>query len=333
MDDKTWATIAIQLGVINPGLAEEFQRTKEELGLTKSLAQALKENGLISDGDIEAVAALEPVQLNGTPQNDYQREQQAYAKQCFGAALINEEQATECLRDLIIEGQQRTLRDLLIERHYVTAEQLEKMSKPAPQPLPAVPAKPPPPMTDMELLLSLPELNLDDPVVDAEAKPDFEPMDIELDLDSAPPSPPATAPPRPAPKPAPIAITQQKAAPAAPAPSNTGVIGTKKKMKCMKCKLTLEVITRSKAPTCPKCKIPLEDVGFSPQLKTDATYTTTRLKAVSKEEALPKPAAPAAPAAAAPKYTCKICDTKFDTTPEPGGRVHCPSCGASFTPR
>ncbi len=337
MDDKTWATIAVQLGVINPGLAEEFQRTKEELGLSKSLPEVLKENGLINDGDIEAVAALEPVHLNGTPQNDYQREQQEYARKIVGAGLINEEQATECLRDLVIEGQNRAMRTLLIERHYVKEEQLEALEKPpaparpaAPPAKPApAPAKAPAAPAKTEEIDFLPDLEDKLPPT-----PDFEPieMDLQIDLDSPPPPPPEpVAPKAPPPKTAPAPVARAAAPAAAPVPASapTAPLGTKKKMKCVKCKLTLEVITRAKAPNCPKCKIPLEDIGFSPQLKTDATYTTVRLKAVNKEEA--KPAA--APAAPQGRHQCKICDTRFDAEPEPGGRLHCPKCGASFTAR
>jgi DNA-directed RNA polymerase subunit RPC12/RpoP len=330
MDDKTWATIAIQLGVINPGLAEEFQRTKAELGLSKSLPQALKENGLINDTDLEAVSALEPVHVNGTPQNDYQREQQAYAHKCLGAALINEEQATECLRDLVIEGQQRALRDLLLERHYATSDQLEALSKSS-----VPPAAQEPTGEVIDLLPFLEEAPAPKPAAPkpaattkAPADSEFEAIEIDVDLtldvDSPPPPAPHAAAPavsKAAPKPAPAAAP----VPASAAP--TAPIGSKKKMKCVKCRLTLEVITRSKAPNCPKCKIPLEDIGFSPQLKTDATYTTTRFKAIDK----PKPPPPLT--TVKPKYTCTVCDANFDAVQEPGGRLHCPSCGASFTPR
>ena len=295
MDDKTWAQIAIQLGVINPGLAEEFERTKQELGLTKSLAEVLKENGLVNDGDIESVAALEPVRLGGTPKDDYQRTQFEYARKCADAKLISEEQATECLRDLVIEGQSRELRVLLVERRYVTAEQIEALD--APKAVPKAAAK-------------------TEPVADFIELP-------ELTLEAPPPAPKAPEPPPP-----PATVV-----PLAP-------IGTKRKMKCVKCKLTLEVISRGKQATCPKCKTPLEDVGFSPQLRTDATFTTQRLKAADIAAATAKlsgkdgpKAAPAPAKPASRKLLCIICDAPVPDEREPGGRVHCPSCGASFAPK
>jgi DNA-directed RNA polymerase subunit RPC12/RpoP len=309
MDDKTWAQIAIQLGVINPGLAEEFERTKQELGLTKSLAEVLKENGLINDGDIESVAALEPVRLGGTPKDDYQAAQFGTARKLADAKVISEEQATECLRDLVIEAQGRDLRVLLIERRYVTPEQLDALDAPKAAPAPArPPAKAPAPAEPEADFIELPELTLVEP-------------------------PPAT------PAPAPVVAArppEPTASVAPPAP-----IGTKRKMKCVKCKLTLEVISRGKQATCPRCKVPLEDIGFSPQLRTDATFTTQRLKAADIAAAAAKlpsreaPKTPPAPAKAAGgrKVVCIICDASIPDEREPGGRVHCPSCGASFAPK
>ncbi len=236
MDDRTWARIAVQLGIINPGLADEFERTRKNLGLSKSLPETLKHNGLVTDEDIRAVEALEPIRLNGTPRNEFQREAMRYAKRCVEAGLLDEEKATESIRDLVIEGERRPLRELLIERRYATAERLDAVDGPAP----AVPA------------------------------------------------------------------------------------GTKRRMRCPKCRLAYEVISRSgRRPDCPRCKTPLEDVTATSTVRPAASFDTTRIRQVP-------PPRPAAPAAAKPGYTCVICDTAFNAKPDVGGRVQCPSCGASF---
>lgn len=319
MDDRTWAQIAIQLGMINPGLVEEFFKTKAELGHQKSLPQSLKELGLIHDGDIADVERLVPIRLGGTPENDFQRAAMEYAQKCVNTGLISEEQATESIRDLVIEGERRTMRELLLERRFVSEEQLDPL-----EPKPASAAPP--------------------------TSPEFEPIDL-ADFESEP-SPsagvvgatPVPAPPKAPSKPVseelkPIdpseveALRPSKPAPppsAAPVPIAPETKPGKKKMRCVKCKLTLEVITRSgKPPVCPKCKMQLEELGFSPQLPAKATYATVRLKAADIQKA----AAAAPPAAAKAAYTCMICDEKFNAAPDPGGRVTCPACGASFDPR
>ena len=237
MDDKTWAKIAIQLGIINPGLVEEFEKTRQNLRLKKSLPEVLKENGLINDGDIRDVQELEPVHLNGTPRNEFQKEAIRYARKCVDAGIIDEEKATETIRDLVIEGERRPMRELLIERRYATAERLDALDRPP--------------------------------------------------------------------------------APAAPKPA------LKRRMRCVKCRLAFEVVSRSeRRPDCPKCGTPLEEVTATSTVRPAASFDTARVRQ----------AAPSRGAAGAttPKYVCVICDQRFDAVPDTGGRVQCPSCGASF---
>ena len=101
----------------------------------------------------------------------------------------------------------------------------------------------------------------------------------------------------------------------------------KKIMNCPSCRLSYTVLTLSegKSARCPRCKGLLENAAPKGPTHTDAEITTQRMRMTPS----------IAPAARQPsgkvKMVCVICDQGFEWTPDPSGRVRCPSCMSVFT--
>jgi ribosomal protein L37AE/L43A len=110
----------------------------------------------------------------------------------------------------------------------------------------------------------------------------------------------------------------------------------KKIMSCPVCRLSFTVHTRSQAKViqCPRCKGPLQEGKPSASVRTDAEFATTVLRmsrpAPAAPEKTPRSSAPQAPAV---RVTCVVCDDVFQSEVDPNGRVRCPSCNATFSPR
>ncbi|MBI2898932.1 MAG: hypothetical protein HYY17_01995 [Planctomycetes bacterium] len=103
----------------------------------------------------------------------------------------------------------------------------------------------------------------------------------------------------------------------------------KKIMQCERCRLrfTVLTLTEGKNARCPKCKGPLVEVQKTDNVKTDAEFTTTILKAVQG------PAGPVLRPVATVKTTCVVCEAGFEAAQDETGRVRCPLCKSSFVPK
>ena len=98
----------------------------------------------------------------------------------------------------------------------------------------------------------------------------------------------------------------------------------KKLMRCPACRLSFTVVTLShgKSARCPRCKGPLEDASPGEPTRTDAEFSTRKIRMAS-----PAPAGPQL------RFTCIICDHAFEGNRDASGRVRCPSCQSTFSAR
>jgi uncharacterized protein YbaR (Trm112 family) len=111
----------------------------------------------------------------------------------------------------------------------------------------------------------------------------------------------------------------------------------KKVMACPACNLSFTVLTLSqgKKIDCPRCKGPLQDAKPSRELRTDAEFATQTIRTV--KAGLPAGTAPETrrmpTIAKSVKATCVICDHAFQGPLDSTGRLRCPSCNTSFSPK
>lgn len=108
----------------------------------------------------------------------------------------------------------------------------------------------------------------------------------------------------------------------------------KKTMLCPTCKLSFTVVTTSGSTNvrCPKCKGPLQEAVKTAPVKTDAEFGTMIARVVDLQ-LKPKDVSGAAVTANMIKTKCVICDTEFTGAKDATGRVKCPKCMSTFTPR
>jgi uncharacterized CHY-type Zn-finger protein len=97
----------------------------------------------------------------------------------------------------------------------------------------------------------------------------------------------------------------------------------KKVMACSACRLSFTVVTLSdgKSARCPRCKGTLEEAGRNHPTRTDAEFSTQRIRT---KPSLPGPLR---------KSVCIICDHEFEAALDPSGRVRCPACQSTFSPK
>jgi len=109
----------------------------------------------------------------------------------------------------------------------------------------------------------------------------------------------------------------------------------KKVMSCDTCSLSFTVLTLSqgKQIECPRCKGPLREGKVMKTTRTDAEFATQMFRTV--KSGLPaKPETRVIPASAKPvKASCVVCDNKFSAPLDSTGRLRCPSCNTTFTPK
>ena len=110
----------------------------------------------------------------------------------------------------------------------------------------------------------------------------------------------------------------------------------KKIMSCPACKLSFTVLTLSegKEILCPKCKGPLKEGKASESTRTDAEFATQVIRSVKAGLPPVGVQSPAkGPTEKRKKCECVICDHAFEAALDSSGRVQCPSCYTTFTPR
>jgi hypothetical protein len=118
-----------------------------------------------------------------------------------------------------------------------------------------------------------------------------------------------------------------------------GLLGkqNKKLMKCPACNLTFTVLTLSEAKqaSCPRCKGPLQERKPTDTVRVDAEFATQTVRVVKSEvPAGERPVSRVFPKTERKvKVSCVICDHKFEGPLDATGRVRCPSCQTSFTPK
>jgi Zn finger protein HypA/HybF involved in hydrogenase expression len=110
----------------------------------------------------------------------------------------------------------------------------------------------------------------------------------------------------------------------------------KKVMHCSDCRLTFTVLTLSdrKRIECPRCKAPRVEGRFGESTRTDAEFATQILRAVKAGLSSPDRDSRVIPAPSDKlKVSCIVCDQSFEAPLDTTGRVRCPSCHSTFTPR
>lgn len=110
----------------------------------------------------------------------------------------------------------------------------------------------------------------------------------------------------------------------------------KRLMFCPACKLSFTVLSTSegKKIDCPRCKGPLRDKQGGESTRTDAEFATQVIRAVrAGVPATPPPRPAPRDSARRVRASCVICDTSFEAPLGPDGRVQCPQCHTTFTPR
>jgi uncharacterized protein YbaR (Trm112 family) len=111
----------------------------------------------------------------------------------------------------------------------------------------------------------------------------------------------------------------------------------KRLMSCPACRLSFTVLSLSqgKQVPCPRCKGPLREGKPSESTRTDAEFATRVLQAAKTEA--PPAAKPVTrvipPSARRVTAICVICDAVFEGAVDSTGRLRCPSCNSTFTPR
>lgn len=110
----------------------------------------------------------------------------------------------------------------------------------------------------------------------------------------------------------------------------------KRIMSCPACRLSFTVLTLSegKRIDCPKCKGPLKDGKPTDSTRTDAEFATQVIRAVKAGIPVPKTESRVIPAPATKiKVACVVCDQPFEAALDTTGRVKCPACHTTFTPK
>ncbi|HXX94034.1 MAG TPA: hypothetical protein VEN81_10395 [Planctomycetota bacterium] len=110
----------------------------------------------------------------------------------------------------------------------------------------------------------------------------------------------------------------------------------KRIMSCPACRLSFTVLSLSqgKRIDCPKCRGALQDGKPSDSTRTDAEFATQVLRAVkagippsrADSRVIPAPSTRI-------RVQCVICDKEFDAPLDSTGRVRCPDCHTTFTPK
>ena len=110
----------------------------------------------------------------------------------------------------------------------------------------------------------------------------------------------------------------------------------KRIMSCPACKLSFTVLSHSegKAVECPRCKGPLQEKKPTESTRTDAEFATQVIRAVrAGVPATPPPRPAPRDSAKRIKASCVVCDTSFEAAPGADGRIQCPQCHTTFSPR
>jgi len=97
----------------------------------------------------------------------------------------------------------------------------------------------------------------------------------------------------------------------------------RKPMSCPACRrsFTVRTFRRSASARCPRCKGELSETAIDRITRLENFASSRRPRTSS-------------PAAGPPvRAACILCDHPFEGVRDPSGRVHCPSCRSSFSPR
>jgi hypothetical protein len=106
----------------------------------------------------------------------------------------------------------------------------------------------------------------------------------------------------------------------------------KRLMSCPACRLSFTVRTQSKKEVhCPRCKGVLRDGKPSDSTRTDAEFATRSFTSIKAD--LPAPRKAKAPTTRVADAICVVCDAVFDGEMDSTGRLRCPTCNSTFTPR
>jgi hypothetical protein len=129
-------------------------------------------------------------------------------------------------------------------------------------------------------------------------------------------------------KPAAPPAETEPARPPAAAPTRTDE--QKQKMQALLMKLTSAASPKPESPA-PAAPVAAKAEKAAPRPPATAPAKPSPVKAASRPSAPPAP--PPAPKGPSVRATCAICGTAFEGVVDRGGRVRCPECHSSFTPK
>lgn len=118
----------------------------------------------------------------------------------------------------------------------------------------------------------------------------------------------------------------------------------KKILACPPCRLSFTVLTHAGAGAveCPRCRRPLEESNAGAPVRTDGEFSAREAEAPAPRPMPLPPATPALkPLPLPPKpasgnnlrASCIVCGTPFEGVLDATGRLRCPGCRTTFTPR
>ncbi len=125
-EDRLLGKIAIQMGLITPGQLDQLVALSEQY--KKPIGAILTEQGAIAPTDMQKLIDLRKLSVaSDVAQPPRRHEQIVFARQLVRDGLLTEEFADECLREIAIEGDSRTIEELLVERGIVTKDKVAEL--------------------------------------------------------------------------------------------------------------------------------------------------------------------------------------------------------------
>ena len=109
----------------------------------------------------------------------------------------------------------------------------------------------------------------------------------------------------------------------------------KRIMFCPACRLSFTVLSLSqgKDVKCPRCKGPLAEGKPTDSTRVDAEFATQVMKVVRDSARAGYKSDIVRIGAKKIKATCAVCDSSFEGALDETGRIRCPTCRSTFTPR
>jgi predicted Zn-ribbon and HTH transcriptional regulator len=125
-EDLVLGKIAIQMGLITPGQLDALVRLSKEIG--KPVGAILMEQGAIQPTDLQKLIDLRKISVSSeVAQPPARQEAIVLARQIVREGYLTPEEADECLRDHVIDGERRPFEQELVDRGIVTQDKIDRL--------------------------------------------------------------------------------------------------------------------------------------------------------------------------------------------------------------